>query len=72
MVNILVSDICKFLTEEISNGYISQTGRSLASVLIERSKQQLQTISKVAVVDTSDCNNEPYVDMQGYKSMLLS
>lgn len=64
-MKIFIIDICKFLNEELSNGFLSPQGKSLATTLIERSKQQLHAIS--ISLKSSDCNNESYVDMHGYK-----
>ncbi|KAB0801474.1 hypothetical protein PPYR_05828 [Photinus pyralis] len=62
-VDRLLHDICKFLHDEIRDGYISPNGKNLANSLIDRSKKQLQTISMTVSLDT----NESYVDMQAYK-----
>lgn len=63
----LLNDICKFLNEEIDGGYLSDNGRQIASMLIERSKQQLHTITMTIDTNNPDSILESYVDMQAYK-----
>lgn len=63
-----VLDICGFLNDESANGYLSPDGKSKASLLIDRSKHQLQTIAIINAI--SDAPQESYVDMNGSKGIL--
>ncbi|CAH1964415.1 unnamed protein product [Acanthoscelides obtectus] len=57
-LNDLLEDICKFLSnEKLTN--LSQTDRTLAESLIQRSKKQLQEISRIQCT----AQNEEYVIM---------
>lgn len=58
-----LTDICKFLSEEIENGNMSPKARNKTKELIDRSRTQLKEIAKV----TQTIESERYVDMQGHK-----
>lgn len=59
-VQITFSDICTFLTQETQNGRLSANAKAIAKELIDRSKIQLQEISKITQTYDGD---DRYVDM---------
>ncbi|XP_017771505.1 PREDICTED: src kinase-associated phosphoprotein 2-A-like [Nicrophorus vespilloides] len=65
-LNELLNDICNFLSEEVEQGKLSGNTSEVAKKLIQRSKVQLQEISKVSNVDNE---SNRYVDMQRKASM---
>ncbi|KAJ8930859.1 hypothetical protein NQ314_016278 [Rhamnusium bicolor] len=65
-LNELLEDICKFLSSE-KLGTLSPKDKKLADSLINRSKVQLQEISKIQQLSS----NEAYVDMGNKKVLVI-